>query len=173
LTIVLPLFLCKGIAMYCPNCGSQIAEATKFCRQCGLPLNQLAEYVASGGTAPLLSPPLNKTVGGLTPKQQFSLTIMLIVFSPMLFGVIGHLIGWNELAAIPIVLMPLGILWANFRYKNQLRQLKDQQMQQMEQHFQPQSYQSPLQVPPTNPMADPASGSVTEAETERLLDRRQ
>jgi hypothetical protein len=163
--------------MYCPNCGSQAAETTKFCRQCGLPLNQLAEYVARGGTAPLLSQPLNQTAGGLTPKQQLVLTIMLFVFTPALFGVIGQQIGVPDLAGIPAVLMPLGIVWAVFRYKNQQRRLREQQshptMQTPQQHFEPQPYQPPLQAPPTNPIATPSGGSVTEAETEQLPDRRQ
>jgi hypothetical protein len=163
--------------MYCPNCGSQAAEITKFCRQCGLPLNQLAEYVASGGMAPLLSQPLNKTVGGLTPKQQLVLTIMLFVFTPALFGLIGQQIGVPDLAGIPAILMPLGIVWAVFHYKNQQRRLREQQlnqtMQPLQQNFQPQSYQPPLQAPPTNPIATPSGRSVTEAETEQLPDRRQ
>jgi zinc-ribbon domain len=163
--------------MYCPNCGSQVAETTKFCRQCGLPLNQLAEYVASGGTAPLLSQPLNRTIGGLTPKQQLVLTIMLIVFAPALFGLIGEQIGVPQVAGIPAILMPLGIVWAIFRYKNQHRRLREQQsdqtMQTPQQHFEPQTYRPPLQAPPTNPIATPSGGSVTEAETEQLRDRRQ
>jgi zinc-ribbon domain len=163
--------------MYCPNCGSQVVETTKFCRRCGLPLNQLAEYVVSGGTAPLLSHPLDKIVGGLTPKQQLVLTIMFFVFTPALFGVIGQQIGVNELAGIPAVLMPLGIVWAVFRYKNQQRRLREQQSHQTtqapQQHFEPQPYQPPLQAPPTNPIATPSSRSVTEAETEQLPDRRQ
>jgi zinc ribbon protein len=163
--------------MFCPNCGAQAAENTKFCRQCGLPLNRLAEYVASGGTAPLdPPPPLEKTALGLTPKQKLVLTIMLFVFAPGLFGFLGTLIGWEQLAAIPGMLMPLGIVWAVFRYKNQMRRLRYQELQQTleqaQQRFQPQSYQPPLQAPPTNPFAGQPAESITEDETKQLPEQR-
>jgi zinc ribbon protein len=163
--------------MFCPSCGAQTAENTKFCRQCGLPLNRLADYVASGGTAPLAPPPLEKTALGLTPKQQLVLTIMLFVFMPGLIGVLGNLVGWEQLAGIPGVLMPLGVVWAVFRYKNQMRRLRYQELQQTfgqaQQRFQPQTYQAPLQAPPTNPFAGEtgqAGGSITEDETKQLPD---
>ena len=37
--------------MYCAGCGAPNTDTTKFCRLCGLPLTQLADYVASGGTS--------------------------------------------------------------------------------------------------------------------------
>ncbi|MCI0338448.1 MAG: zinc ribbon domain-containing protein [Acidobacteria bacterium] len=167
--------------MFCPRCGSQNAETTKFCRQCGLPMNQLAHYVQSGGTAPLAPLPPDNIGEGFTPKQKLVLTIMLFVFMPALLGVIGQGIGLGDLAGIPAVLMPFGIVWAVFRYKNQLRRLKYQQMQQQiqqpmqqpQQYFQPQAQQPPLQSPPTNPIARPVSGSVTEDETQRLPEKNQ
>ncbi|HEV7745350.1 MAG TPA: zinc ribbon domain-containing protein [Pyrinomonadaceae bacterium] len=40
--------------MYCPQCGQQqIADNTKFCSRCGLPINELAEWLASGGATAL------------------------------------------------------------------------------------------------------------------------
>ena len=36
--------------MYCPRCGSPNTDTIKFCRQCGLALQQVTGYVASGGT---------------------------------------------------------------------------------------------------------------------------
>lgn len=42
--------------MYCPRCGSQNTETTKYCRQCGLPLQQVSGYVATGGTGALAQP---------------------------------------------------------------------------------------------------------------------
>jgi hypothetical protein len=36
--------------MYCPNCGQQqIAGNTRFCSRCGLPTDQLSEWLAGGG----------------------------------------------------------------------------------------------------------------------------
>jgi len=36
--------------MYCPQCGQQqISETTRFCSRCGLSINGLAEWLATGG----------------------------------------------------------------------------------------------------------------------------
>jgi hypothetical protein len=159
--------------MYCPNCGSLAAEGTKFCRQCGLSLNKLAEYIASGGTDSLLSQPSERKMGRLTPTQQLVLTIMFFVFTPALFGVIGQQIGMEELAGIPAVLMPLGIVWACFHYKNQRRRLRENELRRTlepsTQNLPSQLYQPPLQSAPTNPIV----GSVIEDETKQLPERRR
>lgn len=177
--------------MFCPNCGAQTTESTKYCRQCGLPLSRLVEYVASRGTAPLVSPPTEPASGsiakdtfGLTPKQQLILTIMLFVFVPGIFGVLGELIGMHQLAGIPGVLMPLGIIWAVFRYKNQMRLWRSQELQQLygqQPQFQPQSFQPPISrpqayqspaAPPTNRIVEAPGGSITEDETKQLPDQK-
>jgi hypothetical protein len=128
--------------------------------------------VASGGTAPLSTPPSSKLLEGMTPKQQMVLTIMFFVFAPAILGVIGQTIGLDELAGIPSVLIPIGIVWAVFRYKNQMRQLEQAAQQQA---YAPLSlpgaaYQQP-QIPPseTNPLsAVRPRGSVLEEETQHL-----
>ncbi len=43
--------------MFCPRCGASNTDTVKFCRQCGLPMQPLGAYVASGGTAGLATPP--------------------------------------------------------------------------------------------------------------------
>ena len=175
--------------MYCPRCGSPNTETTKFCRQCGLPMSQVTDYVSTGGTAPIAqqpapssSSPALKLTEGLTPKQQLILTILLIVFSPAIFGVLGDVIGLHKiaggLAGIAAVLTPIGIVWAVFHYKAQLRRLRQQAQQQMQtptaqQMFQPPTYQPTLGPPPTNPLATPIRGSVTEDETQRLPESRR
>jgi uncharacterized membrane protein YvbJ len=36
--------------MFCPKCGQQqVSDNTRFCSQCGLSINGLAEWIASGG----------------------------------------------------------------------------------------------------------------------------
>lgn len=36
--------------MHCPRCGQQqLVDYTRFCSRCGLPLNTLSEWLASGG----------------------------------------------------------------------------------------------------------------------------
>jgi hypothetical protein len=173
--------------MYCPRCGLPDADTTKFCRQCGLALTPIAGYVASGGTGQLpatrssSSLPLS-SVEWMTPKQNLVLTIMLLVLFPGIFGVLGTALGFESLggslAGISGILMPIGIVWSVFRYKAQMRLLQQQQMQLRvwtappvtPPAFQPQSYQQPLAPlsPPTNPLATPVAGSVTEDETQRF-----
>src|SRR5262249_60104249 len=80
--------------MYCPRCGSQNMDATKFCRQCGLPLAQVSDYVAAGGTGALASPPapppLLETPEVVALKQQRILTILGICISPVVFPLPAH-----------------------------------------------------------------------------------
>jgi|SRR5215213_43376 len=38
--------------MYCPNCGQQQISEVRFCSRCGLPLTELAEWLA-GGSLPV------------------------------------------------------------------------------------------------------------------------
>lgn len=178
--------------MFCPRCGSQNPDTTKFCRQCGLGLQPVTGYVASGGTASLQPPPrsgdvISKTAEGLTPKQQMILLIMMFVMSPAIFGTLGL----GRLSGISAVLIPIGVVFAVMRYKSQQRQLQEAMMMQqamnppMQQQMPPvtpyslpqaaqepipQTYQQPAyqqpSPPPTNPLKPPAS--VTEDETRRL-----
>lgn len=127
--------------MYCPRCGSPNSDTTKFCRQCGLGLQQVTGYVASGGTAqlphqpPVVPPnPLAQATDGFTPKQKMILTILLMVLSPAIFGTFGAVTGLDEfgaaLAGICAVLLPVGIVFTVMRYKAQQRKLQQAAMQQ-------------------------------------------
>lgn len=179
--------------MFCPRCGSPNSEQTKFCRQCGLGLSQVSTYVSTGGTSPLVQPQTSSSpsqgeighglFGWMTPKQQLVFTILLLVFAPAIFGIFGEVIGLEKLAealaGMSGVLMPIGIVLAVFRYKAKKRQLRQQQMMQWEQRpqpilqTQPQAYHPPLSPPPTNPIATPVRGSITEDETQHLPERRK
>ena len=190
--------------MFCPRCGAPNPDTTKFCRQCGLGLQPVTGYVASGGTASLQQPPqppqpqlgtgdlISRATAGMTPKQQMILLIMLMAFSPAIFGTLGL----GTLSGISAVLMPIGIVFTVMRFKAQQRRLREammaQQMyaQQMQpqmmqppvapyglpqpgqppvpQNYQPPVYQQPAS-PPTNPLG---KGSVTEDDTRRLPDQR-
>lgn len=146
--------------MYCPRCGSPNNDTTKFCRQCGLALTQLTGYVASGGTAQLPQPQptspnpsglpnlIAQATDGLTPKQKLVMTILLIVFSSAIFGVLGGVtgLGWlfGRLAALSGVLTPIGIIWAVMRYKAQKQRMEQAQAQMMQSPYQ----QMPMQYPP-------------------------
>jgi hypothetical protein len=144
--------------MYCPRCGSPNTDTTKFCRQCGLALTQLTGYVASGGTARLPHPqsgPSNlpdlaaRATDGMTPKQKLVMTILLIAFSPAIFGVLGGVTGlsglFGPLAALSGVLTPIGIVWAVIRYKAQKRRTELTHAQMMQQPMYP---PMPMQYPP-------------------------
>jgi len=180
--------------MYCPRCGAPNTETTKFCRQCGLAMMPVTGYVATGA---LMPPPAPVQTESMTPKQKMILTIVLLVMSPAICGVLGGVTGlgslFGPLAAICAVLMPVGIVFTVFHFKRQIREWERQQQTQRQASmppyqqiplpppqpqpvprptpqpvFQPQPYQPPASpAPPTNPLGS-SPGSVTEDETRRL-----
>jgi zinc-ribbon domain len=164
--------------MFCPRCGSSNSDTTKFCRQCGLPISQVTDYVASGGTAPLTPSPssstrITKSIEWMTPKQQLVVTILLLAFLPAIFGTFEGMIGiGGGLAGISAVLMPIGIVLAVFRYSYQKRRLERQPAEppnkQPRPMLHPESANQSIGTPPTNPIATPVQGSVTEEETQRF-----
>ncbi len=189
--------------MYCPRCGLPNTESTKFCRQCGLPLAQITDYVATGGTGSLAppvhsaeqqqsKPQLPQTAEMLALKHKMVLTILSVCIAPILFAVIANeMFKLDDLAGLPILLVPIGIVWAVFHHKTKLLRLQEEQMQQY--LAQSQRASTPVQQPmlqlqshqlysdqppgpaiPTNPLAAnaPASGSVTEDETQRFPGQR-
>lgn len=152
--------------MFCPRCGSQNTDTTKFCRQCGLAMTQVTGYVASGGTGSLVPPPamhapappvqasrnpISKLTEGMTPKQKKVLAILGFVFLPGFFAVADI----EFMVPIAGVFMILGIVWASIYFKNQERRLQNQQfwqqqqelMQQMQTPGQPGSLPYPAQRP--------------------------
>ncbi|HZS10296.1 MAG TPA: zinc ribbon domain-containing protein [Blastocatellia bacterium] len=172
--------------IYCPQCGSGMSETTKFCKNCGLPLAQLRTYVSSGGTSPLSpTPPQSHTPGlmdGLTPKQQLILTILLFVFAPGILGTLGGVLGlgfiFKPLVAISSTLMPLGIIWAVFRYKTIKKRMRQQTWYPQAVPPPPQPlaqgniYQPPLPPQQTNPLPH-VRPSVVEDETQRFPGNRR
>ena len=177
--------------MFCPRCGTQVTETTKFCRSCGLPLLPVNNFVSSGGTMPLTPGmaeeppsrnPLTNIFGDFTPKQRMIMTIIALVFSPAIFAVLGEALGSRFLGeampAIAGVLLVPGIIYAVMRYKNQERKMAQRQAMPplaqpiiTPQQFSPNTtYQPPIPPQYTNPLADSPvmRGSVTEEETQRL-----
>lgn len=178
--------------MYCPRCGTQAIETTKFCRSCGLAMTPVTTYVATGGTTPLTPPPMMNdtspmsTAKGfwekLPPSQQMIASILSFIFA---IPVLGTLMG-GRMAGLAAILMPLGIVWSILYFRAKQKEL-EQRFRQAHPTPIPQSYTPPqttsqqtaYQVPPspfhTNPLADtPPSPrqqvplSVTEEETQRL-----
>src|SRR5215510_10820689 len=132
--------------MYCPRCGAQNTETTKYCRQCGLPMAQISGYVATGGTGGLTQPPgyspppplqFTETAEMLALKQKRILTILSVCIAPIIIAILTEQIfRIGDLAGIPFLLVPIGIAWAMFRYKTELRKLQEQQLQQYYAHQQ-------------------------------------
>ena len=182
--------------MYCPRCGSQNTDATKFCRQCGLPLTQVSDYVAAGGTGTLAQPPPSafpETSEMLALKQRRTLTILGVCIAPIVFAILANeVFKFGDISGIPFLLVPLGIVWARFRYKMQLRRLQERQSQEyyaqqaMPQQAMPQQAPTPKLIlqppsdqpqlaqsaqtdaPRTNPLPDAPPGSVVEDETRKF-----
>jgi zinc-ribbon domain len=180
--------------MYCPRCGSQNTDATKYCRQCGLPLAQVMDYVATGGTGtfaqPPSPPPLLETSEFLALKQKRILTILSVCIAPVAFAIVaGEVFKMDDIVGVPFLLVPIGVVWATFRYKMQLRRLQERQLQEYyarQNQSAPQQAQGPklilvpqtdtpqvaqlaqMDAPRTNPLAEPPPGSVVEDETWKL-----
>ncbi len=167
--------------MFCPRCGASINDSLKYCRNCGLPISQISSYVATGGSANLAPPSAPSLHSGeyLTPKQRLVLTIMLTILSPAIFAAIAESVGLQPgIASIPAVLMPVGIIWAVFHYKAQVRRraLERQYMTtppvatRTPQPPQAGAVPYPTALPPhqTNPLAEVPPGSVVEDETRKL-----
>lgn len=177
--------------MYCPRCGTQANEPTKFCRSCGLALTPITTYVASGGTLPLQSvvpetPKSNNALiqsfHELEPRQQRTLLILFFVFLVPLLGILGGIFPpFRALVPIAFAGMPIGIVWAVMRYKalesrlqqNRLNSVYSQSNTPPPSHQQT-TYQPPLSSPTTNQLETPrlyqtpVPRSITEEETQRL-----
>jgi len=121
---------------------------------------QISDYVAAGGTGALAQPPsysapppfqFTETAEMLALRQKRILTILSVCIAPVIFAIIAEgMFNVDEVAGIPFLLVPLGIAWAIFRYKTQLRQLQEQQLQQyyaQQQYHQPMPQQAPQQAP--------------------------
>ncbi|MGH9799245.1 MAG: hypothetical protein ACRD82_02690 [Blastocatellia bacterium] len=159
-------------------------------------MSQVSGFVASGGTGALVSPPtmqqqpsvpiqLAETSEMLALKQKRIMTIMAMILLPVVFAIVGEeLFNAGEVFAVMFLLIPLGVTWAVYHYKTQLRRLQEQQIQQ---HFAAQQpvyhqpvqpaqpapipqpmFQGQLSPPPTNPLNVASQGSVVEDETRRF-----
>lgn len=76
--------------MYCPKCGlQQIADEMRFCSRCGLPIGEVAEWLARGAT---LVMPEEAPVRMMSPRRKGirrGAKVMFLsgVLMPLLFGI--------------------------------------------------------------------------------------
>lgn len=174
--------------MYCPRCGSQNVEAIKFCRQCGLSLQQITCFVEAGGTGtlqpssarPANAPmPLLESSEMLVLRQKRIMAILAICITPVLVAIIGEeFFKIGDIAGLPFLLVPFGLMWAIFHFRIKIRQLQEAQLREHYAMQQAASQQlisglglSPQLSPPqTNPLnvANPGRSSVIEDETKKL-----
>lgn len=179
--------------MYCPRCGTQANQTTKFCRSCGLALIPVINYVSQGGTTALQPPPppeaptsnnpLLKAFQELEPKQQRTLSILFFIFLVPMLGVLSGIFPpFRALIPIAAIGMPIGIVWSVMRYKaieKRLQQQAYQNAMSAQMNSYPSTpatptYQPPQTTPITNQLAEPPAyptpvpPSITEEETQRL-----
>ncbi len=174
--------------MYCPRCGTQLSEAPKFCRSCGLPMLAVNDYVKAGGTVPLplmteatlpaSKNPIARFWNRFEPKQQMVMAIMLCAFSTPILAIASDIFRpLEKLVPLAGILTPVGIICSVMYFKGRQRELRQRFINAA--HAQVPVYQPlpppPLQMP-TQPMtqvlpppsAMPDFSSVTEEETQRL-----
>ena len=149
--------------MFCPRCGVQIVETTRFCKSCGMALAPVIDFVASGGTRSFSDSALTGAFSGFSPTQKVLLIVLALIFSPILIG------------ALPFM-VPIAIVWMILRHNEKKRHMVAPPA--VPPYFQPPQVQPPPpnlvygSQPPalqTGPLiSEAAPGSVVEDETRRL-----
>jgi hypothetical protein len=159
------------IEMFCPKCGVQIFETTKFCKSCGIALAPVMNIVTSGGAPPLGTSLWPSALSEFSSGQKVWLLTLAMIFSPIL------------LAAVPFF-VPIAIVWMMLQHNLQKRYLAASTAVQPGYFQQPQVQPSPANllyesrppaqqpVPQTGSLiSEAAPGSVVEDETRRLRNR--
>jgi hypothetical protein len=159
------------IEMFCPRCGVQIVETTKFCKSCGMALASVMDFVASGAASPLGASSWTSALSGFSSGQKVWLLTLALIFSPIL------------LVAVPFM-VPIAIVWMMLQHNLQKRYLAASTAFQPGYFQQPQVQPSPanllyesrqsaqMPVPQTGSLiSEAAPASVVEDETRRLRNR--
>lgn len=153
--------------MFCPRCGVQIVETTRFCKSCGMALAPVIDFVASGGTRSFGDSGLTGALSGFSPAQKVLLFALMLVFSPILIGVLPFFV-------------PIAIVWMILRHNEKKRHVVAPAA--VPPYFQPPQVQPPptnliygSQPPAPQPalqtgplISEAAPGSVVEDETRRF-----
>jgi hypothetical protein len=96
--------------MFCPKCGVQIVETTKFCKSCGLALAPMTDFVARGGIAPFGGSWLSNALSGFSSGQKVWLASLALIFSPVIAPIL--------MLAVPF-LAPIAVVRMLLQYKLQ------------------------------------------------------
>ncbi|MGH9754482.1 MAG: zinc-ribbon domain-containing protein [Blastocatellia bacterium] len=154
--------------MFCPKCGVQIVETTKFCKSCGLAIGPVIDAVVSGGIPPLGASSWTKSLSGFSSGQKMWLATLALIFSPIL------------IFTAPFLFL-IALVWMTMQYSLQKRYLVAPTTAQPGYFQQPQ-----IQPAPTNLLyesrssaqqpvlqtgsliSEAAPGSVVEDDTRRL-----
>ena len=157
--------------MFCPRCGVQIVETTKFCKSCGMALVSVMDFVASGAASPLGASSWTGALSGFSSGQKVWLLTLALIFSPIL------------LAAVPFF-VPIAIVWMMLQHNLQKRYLAASTAVHPGYFQQPQVQPSPTNLlyesrPPAQQpvlqtgslISEAAPASVVEDETRRLRNR--
>jgi len=139
----------------------------------------------------------------LALKHKRTLMTLSVCIAPVVFAILAdEVFKFGDIAGVPFLLVPIGIVWVRFRYRMQLRRMQERQLQEFYAHQQYQqstaqqampqqapgpkliiqapSGQAPsdqprlaqLDAPRTNPLAEPSHGSVVEDETRKFPEQR-
>src|SRR5262245_7477196 len=96
--------------MFCPKCGVQIVETTKFCKSCGLALGPMTDFVARGGLTPFGGSSLTNALSWFSSGQNVWLASLALIFSPIIAPIL--------LLAVPFM-VPIAIVRMLLQYKLQ------------------------------------------------------
>lgn len=174
--------------IYCPRCTAEINDNLKYCKGCGLPVENLHAYVAGAGNKRLPSSSQPGSEAILTPLQRLILTIVISASVPTALAVCYALLGdqfrllsdsvkqvfLTLMVVSEVFALPL-IVWAIFKYVAQKRSMRPQTLPAV---LTPEPFLSSevvnadhlLKSPTTNPLTleTSARGSVTEDDTKQL-----
>jgi hypothetical protein len=103
--------------MYCPKCGQQVAESMRFCSRCGLPISEVADWLAGavGEGASALAPRDEAQESVLSPRRKGMRRGAKIMFWGgillPLFFVFSLIADSPEPLFVPLIILLIGLAW--------------------------------------------------------------
>ncbi len=80
-----------GVEMFCPQCGNQLPDGSRFCGKCGAQIGGAAPAPGAPGTGPVVTPPKK----GLDPKVKLGIigAVAVIAVAAIIFGIVSCVSG--------------------------------------------------------------------------------